>query len=223
LDSQFNLTQAIRTETQYDEILENGHTIMSCFEPLPSNDFFQVKTSNKAPPLASDISERLRYFGKAGDAILDLIPGSFDLMKYSMIDDAEQLKHASNYFVRFVSRARKEYDLIVLDCNPSSSFVTKCALENATHVLSPVKLDKFSILGVGLVDKLFEHLKLDVEHMILVNGVNRTEPMSQIEIDLRAHNKYGAKVLKNRLVLSKHLSADPSYTGFATDKVIGPH
>ena len=85
-------------------------------------------------------------------------------------------------------------------------------------MLSPVKLEKFSILGVGLVDKLFEHLKLDVDHMILVNGVKRTSPMSQIEIELRAHEKYGARVLKNRLVKSELLSADPSYTGLATDK-----
>jgi chromosome partitioning protein len=218
LDAQFNLTQSILTQAEYEEILENGHTIMSCFEPLPSNDYFQVKTSRKAPPLAAEISIPLRHIGKAGTAVLDLIPGSFDLMKYSMIDDAGQLKYASSYLKRFVSQARSEYDLIVLDCNPSSSFVTKCALENSSHVLSPVKLDKFSILGVGLVDKLFEHLKLDVDHMILVNGVKRTSPMSQIEIELRAHEKYGARVLKNRLVKSKLLSADPSYTGLATDK-----
>ena len=218
LDAQFNLSQSILTQVKYEDILENGHTIMSCFEPLPSNDFFQVKTSTKPPPLASEISMSLRRIGKSGAAVLDLIPGSFDMMKYSMIDDARQLKHASSYFKRFISQARSEYDLIVLDCNPSSSFVTKCALENSSHVLSPVKLDKFSILGVGLVDKLFEHLKLDVNHMILVNGVKRTSPMSQIEIDLRAHEKYGVRVLSNRLVQSKLLSADPSYTGFATDK-----
>jgi len=135
-----------------------------------------------------------------------------------MIDDPAQLKHASNYLRQFVSQARNEYDLIVLDCNPSSSFITKCALENSTHVISPVKLDKFSILGIGMVDKLFEHLKLDISHMILVNGVNRTSNISQIEIDLRAHAKYGIKVLENRLVHSKLLSADPGYTGFATDK-----
>lgn len=217
LDAQFNLTQSVLRESDYEETLKNGHTIMSCFEPLPSNDFFQIKKTEEDPPSASDICESLRKFRKDGPR-LDLIPGSFDLMKYSMIDDVKQLKFAAQYLKRFISQARSEYDLIVLDCNPSSSFVTKCALENSSHVLSPVKLDKFSILGVGFVDRLFDHLDLQVNHMILVNGIKRTEPKSQIEIELRANKKFGLKVLQNRLVQSKLLSADPTYTGFAADK-----
>lgn len=218
LDAQFNLTQSVMTQAEYDSVLEDHDTVLSCFEPLPSNDFFQVKRSDKAPPRATEISRPLRKIGAGEVARLDLIPGSFDLMKYSMIDDPAQLKYASSYLKRFISQARRKYDLIVLDCNPSSSFVTKCALENSTHVLSPVKPDKFSILGVGMVDKLFQHLDLNLAHMILVNGIKRYDNMSQVELELRAHAKFGPKVLKNRLVQSKLLSADPSYTGFATDK-----
>ncbi len=218
LDAQFNLTQSVQTQSQYDQVVDDGHTVMSCFEPLPSDDFFQVKQSDQPPPLASEISTRLRKFGDGLEVRLDLVPGSFELVKYSMIDHAGQLKNASKYFKRFISQARAEYDLVVLDCNPSSSFVTKCALENSTDVLSPVKLDKFSVLGVGLVDQLFTHLGLSPTHMILVNGVQRNGPISPVEIELRAHKKFGPKVLVNRLVQSKILSADPSYTGFATDK-----
>jgi len=218
LDAQFNLTQAVQTQSQYDEIVDDGYTVMSCFEPLPSNDFFQIKHSDQPPPFASEISTRLRRIGSGEKVSLDLVPGSFELVKYSMIDDAGQLQHASKYFKWFISRARKKYDLIVLDCNPSSSFVTKCALENSTHVLSPVKLDKFSVLGVGLVDQLFAYLGLSPKHMILVNGVSRYGPISSVEVELRAHQKFGPNVLINRLVHSKLLSADPSYTGFATDK-----
>ncbi|UKV14852.1 ParA family protein [Thalassospiraceae bacterium SW-3-3] len=221
LDAQFNLTQSVRTQEQHDDILENGHTVMSCFEPLPSNDFFQVKKSDAPPPQASEICQSLRSVKKSGGVILaklDLIPGNFDLMKYSMIDDNSQLSYAHKYFERFVSQAKKEYDLIVFDCNPSSSFITKCALENSTHVLSPVKLDRFSILGVGMVDQLFSHLGIEPKHMILVNQVPRYGRISKIELDLRGHPKYGPRVLKNRVVTTKYLSADPNYTGFATDR-----
>lgn len=218
LDAQFNLTQSVRTEEEYEKIVDDGHTVMSCFEPLPSNDFFQVKHSDQPPPLASTISTRLRAVGNGEKASLQLVAGSFELVKYSLIDDVGQLKNAAKYFKRFISQARAEFDLVVLDCNPSSSFVTKCALENSTHVLSPVKLDKFSVLGVGLVDQLIAHLGLNPKHMILVNAVQRHGPISPVEVELRAHGKFGPKVLINRLVQSKLLSADPSYTGFATDK-----
>ena len=217
LDAQFNLTQSVMTQNTYDN-LDETKTVKSCFEPLPSNDFFQVRRSDNPPPKASEISVRLRRVGSGESARLDLLPGSFELMKYSMIDDSGQLNYASRYLKRFLSLARSEYDLIVLDCNPSTSFVTKCALENSTHILSPVKPDKFSILGVGMVDKLFAHLGLSLDHMILVNGVKRTDAMTSVEEDLRAHSNFGPKVLLNRLVQSKHLAADPSYTGFATDK-----
>lgn len=222
MDAQFNLTQAILKQIDYDNILVAGSTVIKCFEPLPTNDFFQVKHTDKSPPLASEISHRLRANRKGEIARLDLVPGSFDLMKYSMIDDAIQLKYASNYFKRFISQARQEYDLIVLDCNPSSSFVTKCALDNSTHALSPVRLDRFSILGVGMVNQLFDHLKLTLDHMILVNGVRRSQPLTSIEMDLRAHPKFGPRVLINRLVDTKLLSAEPTYTGFATDRK-GPY
>lgn len=222
MDAQFNLTQSVFTQDQYDVVLASGKTIMTCFEPLPSNDFFKIKHTDQPPPNAQFICHKLKYINKNGAARLDIVPGSFELMKYSMIDDAAQLKHASNYFRRFISQARDDYDLIVLDCNPSSSFVTKCALDNSTHVLSPVKLDKFSVLGVGMLDQLFNHLKLTPNHMILVNGIRRSDPISLVETELRAHPKFGARVLVNRLAHSKLLAAEPTYTGFATDRT-GPY
>lgn len=218
VDAQFNLTQAVVTQSEYDKILISGKVVTQCFEPAPSNDFFKVKHSDTPPPTAKSIANGLRQIGKGENGRLDLIPGSFDLMKYSMIDDPTQLKHASDYFKRFIAQTREEYDLIVIDCNPSSSFVTKCALENSTHVLSPVKLDKFSIQGVGMVDQLFEHLKLDLDHIILVNGISRSKPMNPVEKDLRAHPKFGPRVLVSRLAHSGLLAAEPTYTGFATDK-----
>ena len=217
LDAQFNLTQSVVTQEFY-EGFDESMTVKSCFEPLPSNDFFQVKRSENPPPKASETCVGLESFGSPNSARLDLILGSFDLMKYSMIDDPHQLSYAAAYFKRFISVARSEYDLIVIDCNPSTSFVTKCALENSTHVLSPIKPDKFSILGVGMVNDLFVHLDLNPDHIILVNGVKRTEAMTSVEEELRAHKIFGPKVLFNRLVQSKHLSANPDYTGFATDK-----
>jgi len=222
LDPQFNLTQAVLTQEVYDQILEEKKTVMAAFEPQPSNDFFKVKATKDPPPSATDIAKRLRPVGQGKVAKLDLIPGSFDLMKYTMIDDSSQLKIASDYFKWFISNAKNEYDAIVLDCNPSSSFLTKCALENSSHVVSPVRPDKFSILGVGMLDKLFDHLGLSPNHITLINGVKRYDAMTQVELELRAHAKFGPTVLTQRLPISKLLEAASDYTGFATEKK-GPY
>ena len=82
--------------------------------------------------------------------------------------------------------------------------------------------DEFSVLGGVQVDRIVDHLKLDPEHIILVNGVRRHESISPVEHELRAYSKLGPQVLFNRLVQSKMLSTDPGYTGFATDRV-GPY
>jgi len=217
LDPQFNLTQTILTQSKYEKLLTEQKTIMSCFEPLPSNDFFKVKHTTDAPPKAVDLVRVLWTFKESGKS-LDVIAGDFNLVKYSLIDDPKQLAHASLYLRKFLSAAKSDYDLIILDCNPSSSFITKCALENSSHVLSPVKLDKYSILGVGLVDKLFEWLDISPQHIILINETLRRSRMTDTEKELRAHDKFGSLVLTNRLNSSKYLNASLSYTGFATDK-----
>lgn len=222
LDAQFNLTQSVIRQERYDIILAEGNTVLSAFEPAPSDDFFKVKNSDQPPRLANDVSTTLRKVGDGTQARLDLIAGAFNLMKYSMIDDPAQLRLAGKNFSRFISMARDNYDLIVLDCNPSSSFVTKCALENSSHVLSPVRPDKFSIQGVGMVDQLFSHLGVTVKHMILFNGIKRSAPRSGVEKELRSHVKFGPKALFNRLATSSKLAAEPTYTGFATD-IGGPY
>lgn len=114
LDPQFNLTQCVVSKKKYEGVEKTPNTIMSAFEPQPSNDFFEIKTTNNAPPSASSIAMRLRSTAKVH---LDLLPGHFDLIKYSLIDDHEQLKASLTYFKRFIAKARDEYGLIVIDCD----------------------------------------------------------------------------------------------------------
>jgi chromosome partitioning protein len=217
LDAQYNLTQSVINQLQYDKLKEQGKTVISCFEPAPSDDFFSVKKTDKAPALAEEISITLKKtYGNLYR--LDLIAGDFQIVKYSLIDDPVQLKSSLKYFKRFISRAKADYDLIVFDCNPSSSFITKCALETSDFVISPVKPDKYSVIGVSLVDQLIGHLGLSPAHLILMNGTKRSEPPTSVENELRAHPKFGPNVLASHIHHSTLLHADQSYTGFATDK-----
>jgi chromosome partitioning protein len=218
LDPQFNLTQCVLTQAEYDDAVKSNKTVIAAFEPLPSSDFFSVKTSSSPPPKASDISIVLKSLSDKKTK-LDLVCGNFDLVKYSLIDDAPSLSAAIKYFKRFVSQARDEYGLVVIDCNPSSSFITQCALQSCTHVLSPVRPDKYSVDGVQLVQKLLQRISQDAApaQLIDMNGVARGSTPDSVETDLRG-SSLGANVLVNRVHSSKILAADPLYTGFATDK-----
>lgn len=183
--------------------------------------FLQSQDDNSPPPAAKDIAHTLRHV-PSKNVSLDLICGDFALIKYSLIDQPSQLNAALNYFRGFIAKARTEYDLIVIDCNPSSSFITRCGLSVAQFILSPVRADKYSILGVEILEELIGVLGLNPKptQIILMNDVPRNRPPDPVELDLRAHQKFGSRVLLNRVVRSKLLKADPSYTGFATDRPV---
>ncbi|MEQ8604348.1 MAG: ParA family protein [Marivibrio sp.] len=220
MDAQFNLTQAVIGRDQYEELVDEQRTILRCFEPAPADDFFKVKKSDSPPPDSTEIAKTLKRIKGGIPCRIDLIVGDFTLVKYSLIDDPQQLNVASTFFKRFINECKKRYDLIVLDCNPSSSFVTKCALENSDAILSPVRPDRYSVLGIELVNKLLAHLKIAPPHYTVINGVQRGSSPSSAEAELRAHPIYGPNVLYERLVYSRLLAADPQYTGFATDKKV---
>jgi chromosome partitioning protein len=218
LDPQFNLTQCVLTEKEYDAAVVQGKTVIAAFEPRPSTDFFEIKTSATPPPRAKEIAVTLKELMDKS-ARLDLICGDFNLVKYSLIDDAPSLNAALKYFRRFISQARDDYKLVVIDCNPSSSFITQCALQTSTHILSPVRPDKYSVIGVQLVRRLLEKIGPvpPPDQLIVMNGVARGSKPDSVETELRG-SSFGSDVLLNRLHKSKLLAANPSYTGFATDK-----
>ena len=147
LDPQFNLTQQLIPRDQYDKLIAEKKSVMRLFEPPPAADFFDVNTSDSPPPKGSEIAQSLRYLLADPKITISLIPGSFDLTKYSFIPDNDKLTHARDFFKRFISAARNDYSLIVLDMNPISSFLTFAGLSVATDVVAPVRPDKYSSCG----------------------------------------------------------------------------
>lgn len=111
----------------------------------------------------------------------------------------------------------------MIDCNPSSSFITMCALHACHYLLVPVRPDRYSVLGLELVADLLEGIPTIYPKpaiTVLLNGIPRQGYDSSIENELRAHETFGPLVLQKRLRVSSLLSANPSYTGFATDKPV---
>lgn len=222
LDPQFNLSQCLLSRKEYDELKKKNATVFQAFEPPSDVSLFEVAKSKLPPPKPASIAKQLRSF-KFYKARLDLVPGDFRLVKYSLIDDKNKLEHARKRFLQFIELAKADYDLLVIDCNPSSSFITLCALTACTHLLVPVRPDKYSMLGLEMLADFVEglpDLHPKPEMAVLLNGIPTTKYDPEVENALRAHKKFGPLILANKLKESKLLVASEGYTGFATDKPV---
>lgn len=222
LDPQFNLSQALISRRIYDRLKASDHTILSAMEPPPAMGLHDIKISASPPPKTADIVHGLRYIQRS-EITLDLLPGDFRLIKYSMIDNHTKLDSVRRRFLKFIGETRKDYGLVCIDCNPSSSFITSCALHACTHLLVPVRPDRYSLLGLENLNDFVEEIPTidpKPELLVLLNGIPRRSYDSAVEDELRAHNNFGAKVLTNPLYQTGLLEAKTGYTGFATDKPV---
>ena len=131
-DPQFNLTQTVVPQVTYEKLKKENSTILSVMEPASEISLFTVTTKLPPPPKLEDVSVSLKRVS-GHPAELRLVPGDFGLVKYSLIDDAKSLAPIKSRFKDFIANARAVMDLVCIDCNPSSSFMTLCSLEVATH------------------------------------------------------------------------------------------
>jgi chromosome partitioning protein len=223
LDPQFNLSQTVLTRSRYEKTKEAGKTISAVMEPSQSPSIFQITTNFDPPPKDAEISTKLKYFTHSPDINLAILPGDFGLTKYSLIEDQASLQPIRRRFLQFIAETRTQRDLICIDCNPSSSFLTVCALLACTHVLIPVRPDRYSILGLQLLDQFISELPLLISKpkmIIVLNGSRRSDSEMSTESTLRGDGRFGPLVLANHMPFSNLMAANDGYVGFATDKKV---
>ena len=225
-DPQFNLTQTLLSRAQYEEAQKAEQTIMAVMEPSPPlPSLFSINTSVSPLPDPTGVSIPLWRIRGRKHIDLRVLPGDFRLVKYSLMDDHSQLDKVQNRFLSFVNKCREGGRITVIDCNPSSSFLTLCALRACTHLIVPVRPDRYSILGVELLDQFLNDvptIEPKPKKIILLNGIPRQHYDRSIEDELRSHPTWGPVTLSQRLRQSAKLQAKPDYAGFATDKP-GPY
>lgn len=230
-DPQFNLTQTLKDENEYEALKVKGMTILSVMESIQEASIFNTFEADGTAPSVADIAVPLK---KARDSntvprinrktyTLDLIPGDFDLCKFSLIGDKKVLDVSKRRFMEFIAKAREQYDVVCIDCNPSTSFLNICSLKAATHLLVPVRPDRYSMLGLRLLDSFVNNLKeitVKPKKIIILNGVPSRDYDPTVENELRSDPVYGPVTLATNIGISKLLTANPNYTGFATDKKV---
>jgi chromosome partitioning protein len=225
LDPQFNLSQQLFTREGYEELKEKGKTVYSVMEPGSEPSLFKIAVSDDPPPSSRAIGAELFYFRNSDPRIsLVVVPGDFRMVKYSLMDDNKKLIHVKNRFFKFISQEKSNFGAICIDCNPSSSFLTLCALQVCTHVLVPVRPDKYSVLGLEVLSEFVEKvpsISPKPQLLVALNGMPRSvkgTDASRIESELRGHAEFGVRAMARVIHESSHLKAKIDYTGFASDR-----
>lgn len=220
-DPQFNLTQTIFKQDEYERLKAEKKTVLAVMEDNASPSIFTVDNRVGPPPSLDSISAKLFYNTSLPEINLSLIPGDFDLVKYSLIANSGVLNPIKDRFIKFIAAAREQKDLICIDCNPSSTFMTTCAIKVATHILVPVRPDRYSLLGLKMLDQFISGLPGVVpkpKMIVLLNGITSSGYDPSVENSLRSDPQFGPVTLATSLHNSKVLEAKVGQTGFASDR-----
>ena len=131
-----------------------------------------------------------------GVAGLDLVPANIDLSaaEIQMVNEVGR----EHTLARALRPVRKDYDFIIIDCQPSLGLLTVNALACSQGVIIPLECEFFSLRGLALltdtVEKVADRINFDLEVMgILVTMFDRRTRHAREVMD-RVVEYFGDKV-----------------------------
>ncbi len=150
LDPQFNTTQSLVNEFNLeDEYISNysegtnQKTVMRLFETQ------QTIARRLDLPKPDDILVHLNEH-------MDLLPGTIDLILVETDKDGSKAKKVKKFIQN--NNLKSEYDFIFIDCPPTISVYTDAALIASDFYLVPIRIDRYSILGIKLLKQVIDRL-----------------------------------------------------------------
>ncbi|HUE96834.1 MAG TPA: AAA family ATPase [Longimicrobiaceae bacterium] len=144
---------------------------------------------------------------------LDVVPSHINLVgaEIEMIDVVER----ERVLTKALSRARRRYDFIVIDCPPSLGLLTLNSLTAANSVLIPVQCEYFALEGLG---QLLNTIKLVRQHLnpeLSIEGVLMTMYDSRLRLSRQVFEEvgkyFGDKVFSTIVQRNVRLSEAPSF------------
>ena len=131
-----------------------------------------------------------------GGAGRDLVPANIDLSaaEIQMVNEVGR----EHTLARALRPVRKDYDFIIIDCQPSLGLLTVNALACSQGVIIPMECEFFSLRGLALltdtVEKVADRINFDLEIMgILVTMFDRRTRHAREVMD-RVVEYFGDKV-----------------------------
>jgi chromosome partitioning protein len=128
---------------------------------------------------------------KTSVAGLDLLPSNIDLSAAEVQLVGEVARE--QVLGRALATVRDDYDVILIDCQPSLGLLTVNALTAAHSVIVPLECEFFALRGVALLIQTIEKIRDRINPQLEVEGILAT--------------MYDARTLHGREVLARLLEA----------------
>lgn len=215
LDPQYNLTQLLVHQNKHIADIERDRSVISAFEagqPMgkvsPTRELTKIHTFDLPPVDPAEIAHRIEFDADTR-ARFDLIVGQFEIAKYTLPQNARKVDACMAHFKRFIDMARAKYDLVVLDVSPASSHLTLAAMSSATHVLAPVRPDKYSLRGLKAMQRLMDELFALQELPTFLSIMNDVAPDSPKDVEdaIRSDGEFGKSLLSTVVPHSRYFFA----------------
>lgn len=209
-DAQFNLSQMFIPSNDYYALEKARRTSLAILlddetQVVP----FDIQTpGNRNPPSVGALAYQAA-------PRLELIPSTLDLVHVALGQTPARTDAFEERFRKFIDECKRNYDVIVIDCHPSGSILTKTALQNADHVLIPVVPAQFAARGIALMTEFIDAVKIGSKvptPHILFNREGKHPSLSQVEI--RTNPRYVKHCLTETLRPLKAFSDPIGGQGF---------
>lgn len=206
LDPQANLSQALMTENDYKQFMENREpSVVELF-----NGYLPPSSERSAPAPLENVLKRVgsRWEQKEN---FHLIPSRFDFANNLI----ESVRVDEPVLARYIAHEMKNKDLILIDCAPTESVLTRTAYHASRYVLVPVRTEFFSTIGFPLLQESLEDFRsenpthaIDVCGVLINNSETQRSPRGPHHRDSREEirekaGEYGWPVMSNEMTHSR--------------------
>lgn len=146
-DPQFNASQYLMDFKSYSEHASKNGTIADVLIDTPT---FTLRKKSSKPSVRKCIAQ----VGDDGSARFDVLPSELALSH--VVKNPAQMDYRLE---KLLTPIRKDYDFVFIDCAPTDSVLTSMTLNASDFLLIPIRPDRFSILGFGMVLETIEQFR----------------------------------------------------------------
>lgn len=170
LDPQANLSQYFMGAIDYLKYLQsNKGTVVEIFEQFSAPTLKQGSPNLVSP---KDVIHPLHQWNDG--SLLHLIPSRLELA-WTLKNPTEK----AQLLPQFLAKVSNWYDLIIIDCAPTESILTRAAYQSSRYIAVPVKPEFLATIGLPLLARSLEEYRLMHQNQnlemagIIFNGKRR--------------------------------------------------